>query len=298
MRVYSPSQTVKFMECPATWILYKQGWRPKYMSKGNLAAILGTAFHNAIAEHYRAERQGEPEIIGDIAYASVLKDLGVYEELGFLCGTRDLDLKAALPLKAKSLTTKFLTHKKYSDPVPQDWEYSDPELILPEHGHARIDLVVSPRDNIVAPLDWKVKLRMDPRYEWKTKQEWAYSWQFMHYAWALSQYSGKPVQEFYVCWVSLEPGFRTELLDYYIDPELMQLWENSAKQVWALMAAMQGDNEALATMIVRGKTLYPFHTFQWFTRWGRDEFTDAILDHRLHSDLMKQDYINIGGRRI
>ena len=284
MKIYSPSQTTKFLECPAEWWLSKMGWRKKWIGKGNLAAILGSAFHAAAAEHYRCQRATNVDDLVAIARASVAKELKTYHELGFEVGTRDLDLEAALPAKAEALVSYFHAN----DPIPEIWLYGEPELTLPDFGYCRIDLPVEPRppDGPIEPLDFKVKLRMDPRYAWKTKQEWEFSWQFMHYARGLELYTGVPVKEFYVCWVSLEPKPKCELLDYYIDSELMSLWKQSAEAAWGVMEAMENG------------TIYPYHTFQWFSKWGKTDFAEAFMDYRLHDDLMAQDYINIGDRRL
>ena len=282
-KIYSPSQTIKFLECPAEWWMYKQGWRKRWMSKGTLAAILGSAFHTAIGENYRLQRGGHADDLVAVARASIKKELKTYHELGFQVGTRDLDLEAALPAKAEALVRYFLNN----DPVPTEWEYGEPELTLPDFGYCRIDLPVkSYSGSAFVPLDFKVKLRMEPRYEWKTKQEWEFSWQFMHYAAGLAAHYKTNVEWFYVVWCSLEPKPKAELLDYYVDPELMQLWLNSAKSAWHVMESIEND------------VIYPYHTFKWFGSWGKTDFAEAFMDFKLHDDLMHDDYINIGDRRL
>ena len=95
-------------------------------------------------------------------------------------------------------------------------------------------------------------------------------------------------------------------MDYYIDRELMQFWKHSSEAAWAVMSAMEGDWSGLLALCTdkskwppeQTTPLYPYHTFKWFSTWGKTDFAEAFMDYRLHDDLMVQDYINIGDRRL
>jgi len=146
-------------------------------------------------------------------------------------------------------------------------------------------------------LDAKVKLRLEKKEVAKELEKYAYSWQFMHYAWAAAQHYEEPVTDYFVMLVVLEPGFHIQLEHYTVNPELMLLWEQSAKSAWAVMAAMDGDPTDLQDMTdtlpgENPRPLYPWHNWEFFTRFGRREFADAFLRHRCHSHLMVESYIN------
>ena len=145
----------------------------------------------------------------------------------------------------------------------------------------------------LAVLDAKVKLRLEKKDFARELDKFAYSWQFMHYTWAAEKHYEEPVKDYFVMMVVLEPGFHILLEPYTVDPELLLLWEQSAEVCWAVMAAMEGERQHLLELLSREKPLYPYHGFDWFTRWGRRPYTDAFLRHRLHDHLMKEEYINI-----
>ena len=290
---------MKFIENPVGRELYKAGWQSKYLNRGRLSAILGSGVHAAIAEYYRppgvTERglEGDLEEIYNIAKNSVKTELDSLYRLGALVSTRDVDLASTLHLKARTVARMFIEQDIIAE---YGFKVRNVELSMPDYGWCRLDMVVNPypgNDDIIAGLDWKVKLRLDPRYQEKDITQFAFSWQFMHYAWALGKTYKTRIKEFYVGWICLEPKFRVFMLEYFIDEEIMQLWEQSATTVWALMAAIDGDSTDLTALLKAGDGTLPlWHTFNWFTRWGREEFANAVLDHKLHEEGFKQDYIN------
>ena len=301
MRVYSPSRTKSFLECPAEWRLELRGWQPRAYGNKQLAGILGDAFHLAHAEFYRnGGHTTAPETLAldlpQIARFNVEQQLHQLEKQRFECDLKALDLRNALPLKAQTLVTRWLQQ----NPVPKEWQIVAVEHMLKDYGYCKIDLLVHPYPmDRLAVLDAKVKLRLEKKEFTKELEKFAYSWQFMHYAWAAEQHYEEPVQDYFVMMVVLEPSFQIVLEPYTINPELMQLWEQCARSAWAVMAAMDGEPGDLDALVWRGddygpypQPLYPYHTWEWFTRYGRREYTDAFLRHRLHDHLMRQDYIN------
>lgn len=298
MKIYSPSQTTSFIDCPAEWRLDRHGWRRKAYDNKELAAILGDAFHLAHGEYYRA---GAPErtdeLVEDLtqqARKKVVNELELLDSMGFECKLKSLDLRNALPLKAQTLVARWLRANK----VPRDWDIVSVEHMLTDYGYCKLDLTVRPKPvERLAILDAKVKLRLEKKDFARELDKFAFSWQFMHYTWAAQQHHEEPVKDYFVMMVVLEPGFHIELEHYTVDPELMQLWEQSAKACWAIMAAIEGDPHDLLALTRADEpvtqALYPWHGFDWFTRWGRRPMTDAFLRHRLHDHLMREEYINV-----
>jgi len=295
MKIYSPSQTMSFFSCPAEWRLDQAGWRSKMYGRKELASILGDAFHLAHAEYYRNGAvppiEGIREAYALQARLKAENELKALDTAGFECWPNDLDLRNALPLKAQTLVYRWLGDNK----VPKEWQIVAVEHMLRDFGWCKIDLLVRPYPmDRLAVVDAKVKLRLEKKEINKELEKYAYSWQFMHYAWAAAQHYEEPVTDYFVMLVVLEPGFHIQLEHYTVNPELMLLWEQSAKAAWAVMAAMEGDGDDLMTLLHdhEEKPLYPWHGWDFFTRYGRREYTDAFLRHRLHDHLMKESYIN------
>ena len=276
--IYSPTQTIAFMDCPASWWLrYHEGWVPRMLTKADIAKMLGSSFHKAIA-HWRADPATSTP---DNFAANYAREALAKAIVAGHCFHRDAESpKDALPDRVANLVARFIKE----DPIPPDWRLGNAELILPNHGNAIVDQAVSLPTDQPTVLDYKVKDKLEARYYDKTVAEYAHTWQMMHYAWAYGEHIGQPVTQYWICLVVASPTFSAKLHQYYIDPELMELWVQSAQAVWRLMA----DIEAGA--------YYPWHNFHWHTRWGREPYADAFLRHRLHDHLLEADYVKIGGR--
>ena len=171
------------------------------------------------------------------------------------------------------------------------------ELTLPDHGHCRIDLVVQ---TVLGPMvvDLKTSLTLDVKYETMRLREYEEDWQFFHYAWAYQDYLdsrvagrftlGEPaprVRRFGIYLLVLEPKSRLPLLHpIAINPEIMALWEHSATQVWRLMDAMR-----------RGEPITidpkPWSTFNFYSKFGREDWADAFTKYFLDPGLLPAAYV-------
>ena len=100
-----------------------------------------------------------------------------------------------------------------------------------------------------------------------------------HYAWALADFTGAKVTQYYIALVTLEPSFKIQLLPYEINPESMELWHVMAKRVWEDMEAV---DEGLVM-----PSCPMFHT----TRYGTCDCHRAVWVHHLDPALMEQDYV-------
>jgi len=299
MKVYSPSASTNWMASPASHYLnYIGRWQPRRVNRGGLARILGSGFTKAVAEFWLAGGPGgtipglHDQVCG-IAEKSVLGDLSWLNEAGATFGQKDMDLMEALPLKAKSAIAKYMADPK----IPTGYIVEAVEPPMPEHGWARPDLILK-YERDFAPLDFKCKLTAPRKGDTRYLDEINHAWQMMHYTWATGQIYNCTPGVFYVVYIILEPTIKVTLHDFYIDDEILQLWLNSARTVWALMEHMEtGDTASMQTIINEHGKLYPWHTFQWFDRWGKLEYTDAILDCKLHEHLIAKDYIKKRSRK-
>lgn len=280
-----------FFDAPAEWRLDQAGWRRKVIDNKELASLLGDAFHHCHAEYYRAGApEVTPQVIADLggqARYIVEGGLAEWKDQKFEVSPKAQSLYAALPMKAQFIVHRWLEGNK----VPRIWPVEAVELYLPDYGYCKLDLVLRLPSSRLGVLDAKIKLRLEKKWASQELDKFAYSWQFLHYAWAaMKHFEEKPV-DYLVMMVVLEPTFHIYLEHYNINYELLQLWENSAKAAWAVMSAMEGDWTDL--LALKEKPLFPWHGFDWFTRYGRREYTNAFLRHRLHDHLMEEEYINI-----
>ena len=298
MKVYSPSATTNFMASPAShYLRYEQGWEPYRVDKGDLAAILGTAFTKAVAEFWRLGGHsfdvGRTSVLESLSEKYAVSRLKELADAGAQIDTKVIDLYEVLPMRAASIIRNYIP----LNPIPTAWEVKAVEPPLPDHGNARPDLIVSPMDGVIAPLDYKCKLMLtkskyyDPHQ--RNCEEINHAWQMMHYAWACGDIFGTRPDVFYVVFLYLEPSFEVVLEDFYIDQEILALWYQSAETVWALMEHMEtGSIEPLQRVITEKGRLYPWHNFQWFDRWGKSDYTEAFLECKLHKNLLEKKYIN------
>jgi len=291
MRVYSPSATTSFMECPMWWSLAGE-WEPRQVNgPRDLARILGRGFTAGMASYHQWRQIEHPiltveapsAVVESAIAAAILATTQGKNELGerFL-NERDDATRNAL----ESRVTKAVKKAIQLDPIPPEWERVMVEADLGEaYGHAKPDLVVdSPRG--LTPVDYKLKLAVrgrspeerDRNLEYLI-QEYEFSWQMYHYCWALADFTGAKVTQYYIALVTLEPSFKIQLLPYEIDPESMDLWHVMATRTWEDMEQVD-----------EGHVL-PSCPMYHATRYGVCDCQRAVWKHHLDPALMEQDYV-------
>lgn len=290
MRVYSPSSTESFIQCPVWWAL-KYDWQPRHVNgPRDCAAILGRAFTAGMAAFHTAQQQTEaiPYImpIGtvDLAVQAALAvaRVGVSELDGLLISDRDAATRDAIEKRTALAVRKAIEQS----PIPADWPIYGVEFDCGESlGHARPDLIVNaPRG--IAPVDYKLKLAIRgkspeerDRNRVQLAQDYENSWQMYHYCWALQQITGSPVSQFFIALVTLEPRFAIELLPYEVNPESMQIWARFAESAWKDMEAIEDGVRDIYTFM------------PCMSRYGYCDCNLAVWKHHLDPTLMEQDYI-------
>ena len=158
------------------------------------------------------------------------------------------------------------------------------ELSLPNHGHARIDLVLN---SLYGPMvvDLKTKLTLDIKYQAQLLREFEASWQMLHYTWAYGDLIGERVRRFAILLHVLEPKSRLPVLHpVVVTPELLQIWEQSARQVWRRMEGIRTGTPVLMDPL-------PACSFNFFSKFGREDWADAIAKCFLDESLLDANYI-------
>lgn len=295
---YSPSQTKDFLRDPGMWYFhYVEKWRPRYIGKKEVAGMLGTAiadgaavFHNFLKSH-GVMQAGKEEAIKKAA-AVAIQSANDEKALVIKRGQSVYDDQAEnwelLPKRAAEGVFKYALN------FPSAWvgRVLEAELTLPAHGYCRPDLVV---DTDFGPMvvDLKTKLTLDLKYQAKTLREFAEDWQFFHYAWAYHDYlwslapnepAPPALRQFCVYLLVLEPKGRVPTPETYpINPEIMALWKHSAVQVWRLMAAMRAGEPITIDPL-------PWSTFNFYSKFGREDWADAFTKYFLDPGLLTAAY--------
>jgi len=269
-------------------IAYREGWHPITMGYPDRALVAGGGFNEGVLTYYEEQLKTDRPVAGcgDVA-ASYIKDrLAHIEKQGFQwkedADTGDLGKTVSVAV------ARYID----ADPLPRQWLVAV-EPTYTEHGNARPDLVL--RSPHLTPTDIKFKLTLDEDRLAQTIAEYAYSWQFMHYVWATEQHYGEPVRNSGLILVRARP-FKIWTEFFPVDPELLAIWLASAKSVWAVMGAMDGDFVLLRELMEDfPQGIPPWLTFKWYGRYGRDAMAGAVLDHKLDEGLMTQSYIKTQG---
>ena len=295
--IYSPSQTTAFMDNPMyREICYREGWHPITMRYPDRALVAGGGFNEGVLWHYRGQADKEldpacytPGVSAEMAVQYIKDRLAHIEKQGFQW-KEDVD-PGDLVKTVSVAVARYID----ADPLPRPWLVAV-EPYLKAQGYVKPDLVL--RSPHLTPLDIKFKLTLDEDRLAQTIAEYSYSWQFMHYVWATEQHYGEPVRNSGLILVRARP-FKVWTEFFPVDPELLEIWKTSAKSVWAVMAAVDGEPDDLLQLIadyrIRGLGFPPWLTFKWYGRYGRDPMTAAVLDHKLDEGLMQQSYIKTGG---
>ena len=271
MTIHSPSSTVAFMENPLVWWLYRvEGWVPRLVTRREVGLIAGGGFAAGMAAYYKGA------IIEDALEITKLELVTRLAEYANQPWHDDVaDLQETLPAMVCRAVGKYIE----KDPLGEDMKVLGVEIYREDYD-CKMDLELDTPLGL-AFLDFKFSLRMDYKYVEQRLAETAYSWQFMHYAWAISQVYDRPCTQAYVCLVVADP-FKIHLRPYPVSDELVALWYTSADSVWRVMDG------------VLAGTYKPWCPFKFYGRFGKDAYAEAVLSHRLHPHLMTSDYVQRG----
>ena len=293
--VFSPTQTTTFIRDETAWYLrYMMKRMPRTIGKKEIAGMLGTAFadgaaayHNGLTSTLVAGRildsaSGHDNLIKQAAAVAVQSAKDSKAEVLAREQTVYSDQNEAwelLETRAAQAVFKYALNFPFN---PTDIIAS--ELSLPNYGYGRIDLVVS---TMYGPMvvDLKTKLTLDIKYQAQFLREWEAHWQMLHYTWAYGDLIGERVRRFAILLHVLEPKSRLPVLHpVVVTPELLQIWEQSARQVWRRMEGIRTGTPVLMDPI-------PACSFNFFSKFGREDWADAITKCFLDESLLDAAYI-------
>lgn len=295
--VYSPTQTTAFIRDPAAWYLrYVMKWHPKFIGKKEIAGFLGTAFADGAAVYHNG-LQTLQEAPGDMISPEDDRKAILTKKAASVAVQSVKDAKARVIALGQSVYDDQneawdLLEKRSAEAVfkyvlnfpfdPADIIAS--ELSLPDHGYCRLDLVIK---SILGPMvvDIKTKLTLDIKYQAQTLREFEAAWQMLHYTWAYGDYTGEPIRRFAILLHVLEPKSRLPVLHpVIVNPELMQMWVQSARQVWKIMHGMRTGTTVQLDPI-------PWLSFVFYSKFGREDWADAFTKYFMDENLLSAGYV-------
>ncbi len=278
-KIYSPSQTKKFLQCPMAWKLYKDGWVSKKYNKGNLYALRGLAV-SAGLDFYN--RHGNSDAVDGVVVATLRRE---YDEARI--GEREWNVFKSLPYTCVELTQQaLLLVRTYIENPPLAFTVVHSEYIFAKHGNARADVIGKLANGKILPVDYKCKdVPTNSFFQFSIKQDYRYDWQLMHYCWAVSEEFHVDCLDFgiVVLWYDKKP--RIEYVPFIVNTERLANWYLSAREVWSHMEACE-KGEAAVTEVAEHKTVY-----------GPCEFKTACLEYNRHEDLMHNEYFYMPRRK-
>lgn len=229
MKVYSPSSTLTFQRCPQLWVYHKEGLRPKTIGAKQIAANIGIAIGKGLEWCYKGNCEPDALVVANHALRDLFQvaiDAGAYvlprhEGAYEVAGTR---------------VNKALRRFFKEQPFPRDWKDFRPEIVFPDHGNCRVDLLFN-SDNGPCILDFKTKVACPDYRVDEFIFDFETSWQMHHYVWAGRQ-MGMVISSFALCLIIIEP-FECHVRQWVVDEDALDRWERDAYVWWQLMEEVE-----------------------------------------------------------
>ena len=236
-----PSEVTDYLRCPRLWYWkHCENWRAPD-SAWEPWALLGSAVHAGLAEHWRHLGDSAPHDILRREF-SVLWPQTAPPEFSY-AGLESLALK---------VLDKTLAWVEKSMPDAKPVMVEQP---LDENGHTTPDLVTIEEGDILTVTDWKTSWNLDAdrvRYRLEGLDR---THQFQHYAWAVGERLGRPVQRIRKVVIVGSPRIIVRDATWAPTPQALEYWLTSARQVWEDMAKVRA-GERVASMNPGGCTMY------------------------------------------
>ncbi len=286
LRVFSPSATETFGKCPRRWALSRAGIKPRIIAYPELCAVLGDGFSESMRLYNTQLINGVyqpslPEIVA--AGNRVMSErLAADIEAGRRIHEKDVAFADLLPLKLDRAVQLYMRQ----NPL-KGWKLLNAELSFPNFGNCRIDLLAE--DSVGrAVFDYKVKVKLDSKWEDAEFEKHSRSQQRFHYQWAAG------VKRFFIILVVLGPKPYVKVSAPYGDSQYFDsgLWMFDSQSLWAYMREMRNALEAGEPFSnIPGA---PIHQDQY----GPCEYEDACLVHALDPAAINTQYVQIERRPL
>lgn len=235
LRVYSPSETANYLQCPILRQFRRPSviavlgetephtWEPRSSGEWDPGKLLGIAVQAGLSRHLESVRGGGTGIATDEVEEQVCKALeaGFVEQPRYtLEGLTKIALRGVQALLDANLFERH-TILEVDQPLT----------------HSRPDVISRHETQGLGVTDFKVSQRIDERYRAKRMAEYETDDQFWHYVWEVGEHYGEPVKWVRVIQAILTPRAVTLVGLVPVTPSRLQFWLSGAEQHWRDMAA-------------------------------------------------------------
>ena len=277
MKIYSPSQTKLFMECPQKWLISRRhGWQRKWLRKGDVAACVGQLIGKVLAT-------GEDAARVEADFTAMMQ---AKQQQGFII---EDDVWAKFdsyrPVLPKVIN-KYLTSPGRIDPAWTGIQLEYNVSTTDDH-NAYIDVCGIEADGSHFIWDFKCKMYLKSTDQASELLSYRQDWQMMHYGWFYWKKTGVLPSRYYIGMPVLGPtpafvgGNDPQGLGIFsYDEHALQAWYDSACIWWQMME--QCEQQDWAPMSAQ-------HT----GRYGNCEYYDACFTYHQQPDMMTSGYIQI-----
>jgi len=279
-RVYSPSSTELFSKCPRRWALSRSGWKPRVIQYPELCAILGEGFSASMHELNTCIMAGRDKGMAEIVLrgqSTIKTRLDADIAAGRRIHEKDVEYADKLPMLLDKAVQLYLNHNPLTD-----WKILQSEETYPNHGRCRLD-VLADDGNGPSVVDYKVKVKLESRWEDAEFAKFARSQQRFHYQWAAQ------TPRFYIVLVVLGPRPYVKLSPPYGDMPFFESgdWQRTSRSIWVQMASMEPYIENVSS--IPGSAVHD-------DKFGPCEYEDACFQHNLDPQSMRLQFVKLERR--
>jgi hypothetical protein len=254
--IHRPTVTKDFLKCPMYWRL-KQLWQPK-AGEWTPYKLMGTAIHAGVHEFWLSR--------------DLVKAAQVAQEV---LGANFVDQPIWTQEGCSKLVSKGLLEALQGTPGHVMWSQTE-DLVGSELdlGHCHPDLVT--RSKVTGQLfvtDLKTSYVVKPQWVSKRLLSYETDWQFHHYAWAVGEKYGEPVEAVRVQLVALSPKVTSWVYPVKLSQARLKNWLETAKSVWINLDQVKNRIEKYPAPI--GGSFHPIQNLTSCDQYGGCEFKTA-----------------------
>ena len=242
-----PSEVTDWIRCNKLWeFKYLQGWRAPD-SAWEPWQLMGSAVHAGLSTYWEQIREPDTKLVIPDPASMVSRTL----TQGWpptAPAEFSRDGLESLALKVLDKTLAWIA-KEMPDAQPVMVE----EALGPD-GHTTPDLVTD-EDGVLTVTDWKTSWNLDAdrvRYRLEGLDR---THQFLHYAWAVGERLGRPVQRIRKVVIVGSPRIIVRDATWTPTPQALEYWLTSARQTWQDMAMIR-KGERVASLNTNGCKMY------------------------------------------
>lgn len=285
MRVYSPSSTKTYAECPFKRELSRRGVQSKYAGKAAVARWIGTAVAAGLEVANREwlsgiSADGMAETTARLSFTHSMQD---FMDAGGVLTDEETNTVA--------LIERMVSYYRHDYVFPFQHTIVAVEQPFEHGGHARPDLVID--DGSLAPLDFKCKRSLyvkpgETRDAARARvfAEYEDDWQLLHYMWCVRRFKGVPCNHYYIALCELTPKPHITIQRYDVTERRLHQWADSAYSWWSQMEETDAD-------IINMPPQAPTHE----TKYGKCEYYDYCVTYEMDETRAQHRYITVERRK-